>query len=141
MPEEQERALPTGVWLNELRRLSDSCVEDDGRAEDRAVRRAFHCLKLSPPSIARMWDSDLSESRLEDLLDRHEASQAACEIIGGRAGVKLSPAGDAHRHIAELRFDDEHPVFAEAATPALAMISAWAQLLSAPRSNASGSGA
>jgi len=127
MPVEVEKPLPAGIWLSELRKLAESCANDNGEAEDRAVRRAFHVLKLSPPAIARIWAADLSESEMETMLDQGHAREAACEIVGSHASVEMS--GDAKRHVAVLQFDGDAPVRAEAATPALAMISAWATLL------------
>lgn len=127
MPVEVETPLPIGVWLSELRKLAEICANDNGDTEDRAVRRAFHVLKLSPPAIARIWAADLSESDLETMLEEGHASDAACVIVGAHAKVELS--GGAAKHVAVLQFDGEAPVRAEAATPALAMISAWATLL------------
>ena len=133
MPGEVHGSLQTGAWLSGIQELAQTCAAEDGAAEDRAVRRAFHFLKLSPPGIARMWQSGLSEARMENMLERQNARDAACEIIGDHAAISLSVAGGARRHVAELRYDDEGSVSAEAATPALALIAAWAQMLSVPR--------
>lgn len=129
MPAEVEIPLPSGIWLSELRKLSDCCVSADGDTEDRAVRRAFHFLKLSPPAISRAWASEMSEGDMETMLEQGKAQEAACGIVGSHTEVELS-AGGKSRHVAVLHFDDGQPVRAEAATPALAMISAWARLLS-----------
>jgi hypothetical protein len=128
MPIEVETPLPTGIWLSELRKLAESCANDNAEAEDRAVRRAFHVLKLSPPAIARIWSANLSENDLEIMLEQGQASKAACEIVGRHASIKISDALG-HRHVAVLKPDGDDPVSAEAASPALAMISAWATML------------
>jgi len=127
MPVEDEKPLPAGIWLSELRKLAESCANDNGEAEDRAVRRAFHVLKLSPPAIARIWAADLSEGDMEAMLEQGNAREAAGQIVGSHASVEM--AADTKRHVAVLQFDGDQPVRAEAATPALAIISAWAALL------------
>jgi hypothetical protein len=129
--DEFEEPLPIGIWLSELRKLARSCANDNGDAEDRAVRRAFHFLKLSPRPIAAAWNFRLSEDEIEQMLDHGRAQDAAREIVGSSTAVELSQSQTGPRHVAVLRFDGDAPVQAEGATPALAMISAWARLLTA----------
>jgi hypothetical protein len=129
MPAEVQTPLPIGIWLSELRKLADCCANDNGTCEDRAVRRAFHFLKLSPHPIANRWDFGMSEDELEAMLEQGRARDAASEIIGGDAEIELSSSTDGPSHVAVLRYDQDQPVSARAATPALAMISACATYL------------
>ena len=131
MSYEVEEPLPVGIWLSELRKLAESCANDNGDAEDRAVRRAFHFLKLSPRPIAARWDFGITEDEIERMLDQGRAQDAASEIIGGDAAIELSSSIDGPSHVAVLTYDEKLPVTAQAATPALAMIGAWAKFFSA----------
>ena len=130
MPIEGEEPLPIGIWLSGLRKLAESTANDNGDAEDRAVRQAFHFSKLSPLPISRIWKPLVSEDEMEALLEQGKVQQAASEVIGGDTAIELSSVS-APRHIAVVRYDNDPPVSAEAATPALAMLSAWAKFLTA----------
>lgn len=131
MSYEVEGRLPAGIWLSELRKLAESSANDNGDTEDRAVRRAFHFSQLSPLPISRIWKPLLSEADLEALLDQGKIQQAALEVIGSDTAIEISSDAAGPRSVAVVRYDDREPVSAEAATPALAMISAWAKFLSA----------
>lgn len=105
---ENDDPLPAGIWLAELRRLAN----DTDIAEDRAVRRAFHLRRLSPPAIARLSEFTLSEEEMELMLEEGRAYEAASLIV------------DAHGTAC--------PDFNEN-IPALDMINAWANSMADPQ--------
>ena len=90
MPIEGEEPLPIGIWLSGLRKLAESTANDNGDAEDRAVRQAFHFSKLSPLPISRIWKPLVSEDEMEALLEQGKVQQAASEVIGGDTAIELS---------------------------------------------------
>lgn len=119
--------LPFGLWLSELGALSRHCVSAIPGDEDKAVWRAFHLFKLSPPAIRSLADPYLDESSLELALERDGAEAATRMIAGKRACFALRPTrADSLRTTAEIAFDHGPSVSGEGTSPAYAMIGAWA---------------
>lgn len=129
MRSEENDPLPLRLWLTELDRLSVTCLSASGQEEDRAVRRAYYLMKLAPPSLRSILAPFLMESDVEAMLEQGRAEQAAMLIVGERARVSFSQSLVTHGTLASLTYDDSDPVMMEAATPALALIAAWAKLL------------
>lgn len=133
MRQQQDDPLPFDVWLSELGKLAEASVLYSGEDEDLAIRRAFHLFMLAPPSIRALGDPGLEQTTVELLLERGEAEQAARLIAGERMHiVSERPAG--LRATAIVSFPGGLSARGEGATPALALVRAWAELFrTAPR--------
>lgn len=119
--------LPFAQWLSEIESLSDDCADAAPGDEDRAVRRAFHLFKLSAPAIRSLGDPYLEESLVELILERDGPEAAVRLIAGDRASFGIAPANDGTPRIAaEISFAGGPSARGKGATPAYAMIAAWA---------------
>lgn len=128
MRREQYDPLPFDLWLSELGKLAEASAIYAAEHEDRAVRRAFYLFKLAPPSIRRLGDPDLDEAVIELMLERGEAAHAARLIAGDRASI-TTERQRGRQHSVRMTLSEELSARGEGASPALALVSAWADLL------------
>ena len=126
---EEFRPLSFEIWLDGIEKLVARCSAGTCEEEDRAVRQAYHLARLSPLAIRKIQAPFASESELEDLIDHGEIEQAAKAAIGGKAAVNIADDPNSGRHIANFIQPGDEPVQFEAASPALAIIGAWASFL------------
>ncbi len=126
---ENFKPLDAGLWFREIERLAASCAQDRREREDRAVRRAYHLTMIAPMAMRKMLTPALSESEFETMLDQGDSEQAATAILRMCAAVEISHAPTPGRHLAKVTVAGERPLCFEGASPALAMIGAWAQFL------------
>ncbi len=129
MWQEECGPLPIETWLAELNELIGRCAWLSADAADRAVRSAYHLSVLSPLPIRRFFGDAMSESELEDLLERGEADDVAAAIAESAGGICLVRRSGLPRYIATFHVDEEKAATFEAASPALAIIGAWASAL------------
>ena len=129
MWQEEFKPLPVQIWLAELASLVSRCSESPREVEDRIVRRAYHLSRLSPLAIRKITVPAASERELEAALDREDTEEAAMIVMGLNSVVELLDCTDTGCHVAEFTPKDGEPVRFEAASPALAMVGAWASFL------------
>jgi hypothetical protein len=126
--QEELTPLPVEIWLSELDELVGRCAWLSADAADRAVRSAYHLSMLSPPPVRRLFGNGMSESELEDLLERGEADDVAAAIAESAGSIHLIQRDGTPRYVATFDLDEEEVAF-EAASPALAIVGAWASAL------------
>jgi|GEM_PF-1347969 len=124
----QAEPLPLGLWLSELENLAVCCASQIGDAEDRALRRAHYLMVLSPRPIRRLSGTSPSELEVERLLEQGRQQDVAALIVGDSVPVRISPSNGGF--LAVMTVDEARELQAEAATPALALVGAWARFLS-----------
>lgn len=126
---EDKKPLPTETWRLELEKLAGLCASLPAADAERAVRRAYHLLALSPLAIRRIFGETISESELEEMLDLGQADSLAMDIVHRLANIRLVRVGPANRFVAEFHLEQHEMITFEGASPALAIVGAWASWL------------
>ena len=125
---EKFKPLSADLWVREIERLAVLCAQWPRNWEDRAVRRAYHLMMIAPLPLRDAALPELLE--LESMLDEGETAKAARAVLRNFATVQTFASLDQGRHVARLTIARETTVVCfEAATPALAIVGAWAQFL------------
>lgn len=129
MDETSTGVLSAEIWLREMQMLIKRCRHDSSRFEDRIMRKAFHLAVLSPPPYRQMLNVRLTERELEMWLDLGDIEHVARSIAGADVQVAFINATEYGCYRAAL-FNRPHSVVsAEGASPALAILGAWASSL------------
>jgi hypothetical protein len=132
---EEFKPLPIDIWLAELERLVARCAQGASEDEDRAVRRAYNLARLSPLAVRKVLAPFAAESELESTLEDGQIEEAAKIAIGVKAEVEVRDSPSSARTLAIFTLPGDEPVHFEAASPALAMIGAWASFLTTIQQN------
>lgn len=121
--------LPVELWFEELLRLGTRCARDDAGFEERAIRQAHYLAELCPVPFMKLLDPALPLSALETLLEDGRFEEAAQAIVRQQGSLSVTPVGKAYA--AELIAPSGATSRAEAGSPVLAAIGAWARLFTA----------
>lgn len=133
MDETSSGILSVEIWLREMQMLVKRCSHEASRFEDRVVRKAFHLAVLSPPPFRQMLNVRLTERELEMWLELGDIEHVARSIAGTPIQLTFLASSEEDRYRAALFDRANFAVNFEGASPALAIIGAWAHSLIRPQ--------
>lgn len=123
-------SLHPGTWLARLERLNEAIGDLEATAADTLIRQAYHVGKLTPAPLRDVFQTDLSEERLEDLLEAEAHETLVFQLIKHPLALSLSRDLGSHMFKAVVAIDSEEVCGSgEHHSVAKAAFSAWARCL------------
>jgi hypothetical protein len=124
--------LAPELWLAQMKRLRQDCESEDRKYTEFALRRAFHLAELAPPPLSDFVTPGFQEDALEELIGRGSLQSAAQAIAGDQFKVTVSRLTGQSGHLAKVRDANGMTAAGRGASPALAILAAWACFLANP---------
>lgn len=94
MSQHDEHLDPT-TWQDRVRRLVDGMQTAEGSPE-RAIRQAYHLVRLAPAPLSQAFPHAIEEDALEAMLANEQYEAAALSVVGPEfAATEVhGPSGD-----------------------------------------------
>ncbi|MDE2597268.1 MAG: hypothetical protein KGL44_10365 [Sphingomonadales bacterium] len=123
--------LAVGAWIARLDALARDCADAERTEQPRLLREARDVLRLAPHQVSTPFGLIADPHRFEALIAAQAFESAALALLGGEAGYMISRGGG-QTHLASVILPGmTEDVTAEAASAALALLSAQAAALAA----------
>jgi len=119
--------LEPATWFRAIARLERWRVRSTEDELDRLLRHTFHLIQLAPRPLRSIIRSDLSEARLEMLLECQAQESAAMGLVGQPMRYGLARLTTGHFEAKVWFRESAEPKKAHSTSLASALLGAWTE--------------